>query len=154
MAMLRRNGGLGRGEGDLRRARGATGRTTADDRVSRGHTRWMRSHVMPLIVLVFITSPAVLLAQGSALDTPSREHVVTAMNEVSAAVAACGRGERGIAQVRLEFEGRTGLLKNARIVSGDPFSAPVQSCILDAVRPAHVPPFRHETFSVSYPFRL
>ncbi|MBX3269432.1 MAG: hypothetical protein KF729_04185, partial [Sandaracinaceae bacterium] len=90
---------------------------------------------------------------ASGPQTPSRGDIVSAMNGVSGAVGACGNGTAGTATVRVIFSGSTGRVQSAN-VSGANIPAPVSSCIARAVRSASVPPFRQDTFSVNYPFRI
>jgi len=77
---------------------------------------------------------------------------VSAMNSVQGAVQACGQGQHGLAPVRIVF-GSNGRVRSAN-VSGGSFPGPVRSCIARAARGARVPPFRNDSFSVNYPFRL
>ena len=89
--------------------------------------------------------------------TPDRDAVVRAMNDVSPAVQACGGGqERGLAQICNVFRGTDGGASSTTWLAeqSDRFSPGVRECILRAARGARVPPFRDESFSVSYPFRL
>lgn len=90
---------------------------------------------------------------GTGPQTPSRSDVMSALNGVQGAVAACGNGTHGTANVRIVFSGRTGQATNATVGGGN-FPPPVMSCIARAARGARVPPFQNATFSVNYPFRL
>jgi len=86
-------------------------------------------------------------------ETPGRREVVDAMQAITPAVQACGRIQHGQAQVRFDFDGPTGALISAVVIDSGA-GTPLAACIENAVRGAHVPPFRRATFLVNYPFRL
>jgi len=85
--------------------------------------------------------------------SPSRDSVRSALQSVSAGVAACGAGQHGVAMTAITFRGSTGRVSGAR-VSGQFAGTPVGSCVARAVRRASVPRFRNNTMSVNFPFRL
>jgi hypothetical protein len=94
---------------------------------------------------------AAMESGGSDLpDTPSRSAVSSALGGRAAAVRACGNGTSGTASVAVTFSSN-GRVSSAS-VSGGPFAG--NSCIANAVRGAHVPPFRQSTFNVNFPYRL
>ena len=83
--------------------------------------------------------------------TPSRNDVISALKGVKGAVAACGKGQSGIATVQVTVAGSTGRVTNAQ-VSG--VTGPPGSCIAKAVRKAKFPKFQQKVFKVKYPFKL
>ncbi len=90
---------------------------------------------------------------GNLPQTPSRADIVAAMNGVSGAVSACGRGAfHGLVPVQVTFTGSNGRVSSA-VVRADVPPA-IGSCVARAVRGARVPPFSQPSFSVNYPFRL
>lgn len=111
--------------------------------------------------------------------TPAREAVVRAMDSVTDAVRACGRGAHGELSVALLFDS-SGTVVDATInpeyswgsrqseAGCDPTPnahgyydcrrqhtpvPQVDECVVRAVRAARVPPFSRPTFRVNYPFR-
>lgn len=84
-------------------------------------------------------------------QTPTRAEVVAAMNAVSPAVRACGRGEHGVATTRLEIA-PSGEVTRARVTSPTP-SSELRRCVEEAAAEARVPPFTAASFTVNYPFR-
>jgi hypothetical protein len=114
--------------------------------------------IAPLLALLLLGSPRISVSAAKdpnteRAETPSRGDVVQAMNGVSAAVAACGRGQRGLVPVRFVFDGATGRVSDVSTQASG-FTPDVIECVLREVRGARVPPFRQPQFSVNYPFRL
>ena len=84
-------------------------------------------------------------------ETPDRSSVQGALRGVSGSVRACGTGQGGTAMVNIVFN-NTGRVTTANATGVPP--GPMVSCIMAAVRRATLPPFRRETFTVTYPFPL
>ncbi|MDB4977730.1 MAG: glycine-rich protein [Myxococcaceae bacterium] len=98
--------------------------------------------------------PAAAAAPSENLPaTPSREDVISAMKGIAPDVTACGKGESGVAMVKVGVAGPTGKVSGAD-VSGQFAGSPVGSCIAKEVRKAKFPKFTQPTFSFSYPFKL
>lgn len=109
-----------------------------------------------LLALLLLGSPRLSAAKDPNTErpeTPSRGDIVAAMNRVSPAVSACGRGQHGLVPVRIVFAGSTGRVTEAS-TQATGFTPDVIECVVREARGATVPPFRADTFSVSYPFRL
>ncbi len=92
-------------------------------------------------------------ASESLPQYPSRGDIAAAMSSVTPAVRACGAGHQGTLATRVTFVGATGRVSGAS-TSGDGLPPAVTTCAMRAVRGARVPPFREDSFSVNYPFRL
>ncbi len=90
---------------------------------------------------------------GPPPETPPRDAVATALRSVHGAVRACAPDESGVVTVEIDFSGRSGRVKRAR-VDATFSTGPVRRCISRAVRRARVPRFRRPSFAVRFPFRL
>ena len=91
--------------------------------------------------------------QASLPETPGRAEVMNVMVALCPMVEACGQGEHGEARVMFVFDGRTGHATSATVV-GSVAGTPVGTCIENAVRRAHVQPFRQASFNVDFPYRF
>lgn len=91
-------------------------------------------------------------ASVSARDA-GRAEVMNVMVALCPMVEACGQGEHGEARVMFVFDGRTGHATSATVV-GSVAGTPVGTCIENAVRRAHVQPFRQASFNVDFPYRF
>ncbi len=85
-------------------------------------------------------------------EMPSRAGVLQALKAVQPAVAACGGGVEGVAQVHITVAGPTGRVRSATVIQG--VTGAQGSCVARAVRGARFPRFRRDTFTIDYPFRL
>jgi len=109
------------------------------------------------LVAVFLCAAATAHAdpRTDAPETPTRTDVQAAMNAVSGAVSACGRG--GTVTVSVEF-GSDGRVRDATargsVGGADIAGTDIERCIVAAARTAVLPIFRRATYRVNYPFRL
>jgi predicted Zn finger-like uncharacterized protein len=92
-------------------------------------------------------------ASESLPATPSRDDVLGAMKGIASDVAACGKGESGVAMAKVGVTGASGKVSSVD-VGGQFAGTPVGSCIAKEVRKAKFPKFSQSTFSFSYPFKI
>lgn len=85
-------------------------------------------------------------------DRPSRDDVLAALEPIQAAVAACAKGQHGVAEVDITVQS-SGQVSHA-VVRGDFAGTPEGSCIARTVRGATFGPFTQPRFRVVYPFAL
>ncbi len=97
------------------------------------------------------TAPSAPSGGGDLPESPSRGDVMAGLRAVSGAVRSCGQGG-GTASVTVTFNssGRVNTATVAAPIGG----TSVGSCVISAVRGAHVPPFSRPTFQVTFPFGL
>jgi hypothetical protein len=95
--------------------------------------------------------PAEAAPASNLPDQPSRSDVISAMSSVKGDVSACGKGQSGVATVKVSVAGATGRVTNAQ-VSG--VTGPAGTCVAQAVRKASFPKFQQKVFSVTFPFKL
>ena len=109
------------------------------------------------LVAVFLCAAATAHADPATdtPETPGRADIQTALNAVTGAVRACGRG--GLVTVSFEFgsDGRVRAATARGSVGGaDIAGTDIERCIVAAARTAVLPIFRRATYRVNYPFRL
>lgn len=85
--------------------------------------------------------------------TPEQSEVRSALESVRPAVAACAAGRRGVANIRVTFNGASGRVATVN-VEGTFAGTPEGSCMARAVRAAHVGRFSDPTLVVLYPYAL
>ena len=93
-------------------------------------------------------------AGGGLRDLPHRDDVRATLSGVQSAVAACGGGQHGQAMTRMIALGATGRVSRAEVYEGEFVGTAIGACIEHAALKARFPPFRNETFTVSFPFRI
>jgi hypothetical protein len=98
-----------------------------------------------------VAAPAPV-AESNAIETPSRDDLLTGLDRVRSNVRACAEGRNGVAEVDLTIAAN-GVVTNA-LVGGDFGGTPQGSCIARAVRKARFPTFKQDRYRVLFPYVL
>jgi predicted Zn finger-like uncharacterized protein len=90
-------------------------------------------------------------ADSNMAATPSRNEVLSAMQDVTPRVKTCGSG--GIATAKVKVAGATGRVTGVS-VSGQFAGTPAAACVSREVGKARFPKFKQSVFTFSFPFKL